>query len=343
MTSTKEYTAIKSDFSQYKASQKLKQIAQNPFDLTKNKNLNEQRIARFSAESCGYKLLYATERVDEDTMKSLADLAQEAQALKKMEKLQSGETMNFIQGFPSENRPALHTATRDFFENPQKSKAAAEAAKLARHEADKLNAFMEKIDKENRFQELIVIGIGGSDLGPKAHYLALLHLQMPSRRIHFISNIDPDNVAHVVGKANLSKSLVLVNSKSGTTLETVTNEAFMRDQFTKAGLKPEEHFISISIKGSPLDNPKKYKECFYVWDWVGGRFSTSSMVGGFILAFAFGFDTYWEFLRGANAWSPSCAQRPHGRIPCRRAQRALDARPVERGDRGRQDLRSRGG
>lgn len=301
MTSTKEYSTTMSDFAKYKATQKLNKFAENPYDLTLEQNLNPQRIAKFSAESCGYKLLYATERVNEDTMKALVDLAHEAQALKKMEKMQAGETMNFIQGFPSENRPVLHTAARDFFENPNKAKAAADASKLARNEADKLKNFISKIDKEDRFQELIVIGVGGSDLGPKAHYLALLQLQKPGRKVHFISNIDPDNVAHVLQKADLGKSLVLVNSKSGTTLETVTNELFVREQFAKAGLKPEEHFISISVKGSPLDDPKKFKERFYIWEWVGGRFSTSSMVGGFILAFAFGFHVYWEFLRGANA------------------------------------------
>jgi glucose-6-phosphate isomerase len=297
MTSLKELEAM-TDFSQYASSKKLEQLAKHPFDLTQEGHLTPERIVKFNAEACGYKLFYGTERIDEETMDSLFKLAQEADALKKMEKMQAGETMNFIQGFPSENRAVLHTATRDFFSNSNQAKAAQEATQLAKQEVDKLKAFLAQNEK---FKNLYVIGIGGSDLGPQAHYLALKHLEKPNRTVHFISNIDPDSVVLTLQKASLEDSLVLVNSKSGTTLETATNEAFVREKFKQAGLKPEKHFISISCKGSPLDNPKEYLHCFYVWDWVGGRFASTSLAGGFILAFACGFDTYWEFLKGANA------------------------------------------
>lgn len=297
MTSLKELE-IMTDFSQYTASIKLKKLAEHPFDLTQEGHLTPERIAKFSAESCGFKLLYGTERINEETMESLFKLAQEAEVLKKMERMQAGEITNFIHGFPSENRAVLHTATRDFFENPNKAKAAQDATQLAKQEVEKLKSFLTQHDK---FKNIFVIGIGGSDLGPQAHYLALKHLQKPNKTVHFISNIDPDSVVLSLRKASLEDSLVLVNSKSGTTLETATNEAFVREKFKQAGLKPEKHFISISCKGSPLDNPNEYLQCFYVWDWVGGRFSTTSLVGGVLLAFACGFDVYWEFLKGANA------------------------------------------
>jgi len=301
MTSLKEFTTTTSDFSQYHSTKKLKQLAEHPFDLVEKDHINPERISKFSAESCGYKLLYGTERVDEETMNTLFELAGEADVIHKMEKMQAGEIMNFIQGFPSENRTVLHTATRDFFDNPNKAKAASEAAKLAKQEIERLKTFIAQNDRDNKFKDLYIVGIGGSDLGPQAHYLALKHLQKPNRTIHFISNVDPDNVALVLKDARLKESLVLVNSKSGTTLETATNDAFLRDKFKQAGLRPEQHFVSISCKGSPLDNPKEYLECFYIWDWIGGRFSTTSLVGGFILAFAFGMDVYWEFLKGANS------------------------------------------
>lgn len=288
-------------FSQYPSTKKLKKLAEHPFDLTQDRCLTQERIAKFAVESCGYKLLYGTERIDEGTMQALFELAKESDALHKMEKMQAGETMNFIQGFPSENRSVLHTATRDFFGNGSKAKSAVEAAQKAKQEVDKLKNFIAQNDRDNKFKTLYVIGIGGSDLGPQAHYLALQHLQKPNRAIQFISNIDPDNVALILRNARLDESMVLVNSKSGTTMETATNEAFVREKFKKAGLQPEKHFVSISCKGSPLDNPKEYLHCFYVWDWVGGRFSSTSLVGGFLLAFALGFDTYWEFLKGANA------------------------------------------
>lgn len=297
MTSLKDPAAM-TFFNQYTSTAKLIKLSEHPYDLTQNSSLNSDRLNKFSAEACGYKLLYATERVDENTMSALTELASETHALDKMQKMQNGETMNFIQGFPSENRPVLHTATRDFFSDPNPAKPAKEAAQAALAEIDKLKAFLAKY---NQFKRLFVIGIGGSDLGPQAHFLALSHLQKPDREVHFISNIDPDAVSQALKYGDLKDALVLVNSKSGTTLETATNEAFVRDRFKKAGLKPEKHFISISCKGSPLDNPKEYLQCFYVWEWVGGRFSSTSLVGGFLLSFAFGFDVYWEFLKGANA------------------------------------------
>jgi glucose-6-phosphate isomerase len=301
MTTLKNHIKTISDFSRYKATKKLRQYAKNPFDLTKEGNLNPQRLAKFSTEGCGYRFIYGTERVNEEVMRSLFELADEAGALKKMERLQAGEIMNFIQGFPSENRPALHTATRDFFEDPNPAPTAVEAARLARQEAVKLKSFIEHIDREGRFNTLISVGIGGSDLGPKAHYIALQHLLKDHRHIYFIGNMDPDDAALVLRRADLSKALVLIISKSGTTLETVANEALLRKRFLEAGLKPEEHFVSITSQGSPQDDPTKYLECFYVWDWIGGRYSTTSMVGGVMLAFAFGYEVYWEFLRGANA------------------------------------------
>jgi glucose-6-phosphate isomerase len=297
----KERSVVVSKFTELKAYKKLKILAENPFDLTEERNLTPERISKFSATSCGYKFLYGTERVTEEVMKTLLELATEANALDKMHKMQNGEVLNFIEGYPSENRAVLHTATRDFFENPNTTPAAAEAAKTARKEAERLKKFINKLDDENKFSNLILIGIGGSDLGPHAQYLGMLNLLKSGRTVRFIPNIDPDAAASVLQNLDLNRSLVLVISKTGTTLETVTNEEIVRSHFKKAGLKPEEHFISATGEGSPLDDKSQYLESFHTWDWVGGRFSSSSMIGGVLIAFAFGFDAYWEYLKGANA------------------------------------------
>jgi len=289
-------------FLQYAASHKLTALARYPFDLTVEGNLTPERISSFVAASCGYKLLYGTERVTEEVMHCLNELAQEAQVLEKMDRMQSGDVMNTIKGFPSENREVLHTATRDFFDHPNKAKAAVEATQKAKKEVDKLKAFMEKIDKENKYTDLISIGIGGSDLGPKAHYIALQHLAKNHRRVHFISNVDPDDAAMVLKQIDPKKTLVIVVSKTGTTLETRSNEEFVRSYFEKAGIKnTQPHFISVTGEGSPMDDKKRYLESFHIWDWIGGRYSTTSMVGGVMLSFAFGFNIYWEFLKGASA------------------------------------------
>ncbi len=301
MTATQNPTTTGSDFDRYPATKKLMQQAENPFDLTKEGNLTPERLARFISEAAGYKLLYGTERIDEQTLQLLLELASQAHALDKMEKMQAGEMMNYIKDYPSEHRSVLHTAVRDFWDNPNTAKTAKDATQLAKAECDRLKAFMAKIDRENKYTDLVMVAIGGSDLGPRAHYFALQHLQKKGRQVHFVSNVDPDDAAAVLRQIDLKKTLVVVVSKTGLTLETLTNEEFFRERFRKAGLKPEEHFVAVTCTGSPMDNPNRYLEAFHMWDWIGGRYSTTSMVGGVMLSFAFGFDVFWEMLRGANA------------------------------------------
>lgn len=290
-----------SEFSDYAAVKTLKDLALHPFDLTKEGNLTSERLNEFVAEGCGYRLLYGTERITAEVIDALNALATESKAIHKMESMQAGEILNYIDGFPSEKRAVLHTATRDFFEQSNTGKAAVEAAELAKKEVAKLESFIKKIDRDNAFTDLVCIGIGGSDLGPRAHFIALQHLLKKGRQVHFISNVDPDDTAMALRGLNLAKTLVLVISKTGTTLETLSNEEFVKAQFASAGLNPAKHFIAITSQGSPMDDRSKYLEAFYMWDWIGGRYSTTSMVGGVMLAFAFGSEVYWEFLRGASA------------------------------------------
>lgn len=288
-------------FLELPATKKLEKLARQPIDLAVEGNLTPQRIAHFVSEACGYKLLYGTERVTDEVMAALVELAAEAQVLNKMARMQAGEVLNFIQGFPSENRSVLHTATRDFFDHQNTGTKAVAATKQAQHEVEKLRAFIAAIDREHKFTDMVCIGIGGSDLGPRAHYVALEYLLKKGRTVHFVSNVDPDDASSALKGLDLAKTLVVVVSKTGTTLETQSNEEFVRSRFVAAGLKPEKHFISVTSQGSPMDDHKHYLESFFIWDWIGGRYSTTSMVGGVMLSFAFGFDVYWDLLRGASA------------------------------------------
>lgn len=292
---------IETSFSDMKSFKALKKLAEEPLDLTIDDNLSPKRVNTFIAEACGYKLLYGTERIDEKTLETLQELATESNALEQMKLMQAGEIVNFIEGFPSEKRAALHTATRDFFDSPQTTKAAVEATKAAKGELDKLKAFLEQIDSEKHWKSILLVGIGGSELGPKAHYEALLAFLKPGRSARFLSNIDPDALELALRGLDLADTLVLVISKTGTTLETVTNEEILRKRFEEAGLDTKNHFISVTCQRSPLDDLQTYRASFYMWDWVGGRYSTTSMVGGVLLGFAFGFDSFLELLRGANS------------------------------------------
>jgi len=288
-------------FRHLKAVVRLNELAEDPYDLSKEGAVTPKRIESMVARGCGLKLFYAMERLSETAWTALSELAEETHALKKMGEMQAGEIVNFIEGFESEKRPALHTAMRDFFEQRNPSPKAQEATALAYSECEKLRAFLSDIERKGTFTDMIQIGIGGSELGPKAVYLALEAFRKPHRKVHFLSNVDPDDGARIFQQVNLEKTLVVVVSKSGSTLETLTNEEFAKEKFKKAGLNPKNHFIAVTGKGSPMDDPQNYAACFYMWDYIGGRYSATSMVGGVILAFALGMDRFLEFLRGASS------------------------------------------
>jgi glucose-6-phosphate isomerase len=120
------------------ASRQLKELAKAPFDLSIPDALDPTRVGHFVLEACGLKMLYATERVTDQVMTALYKLAEERNVIHEMERMQNGEVINCIQGYPSENRAVLHTAVRDFFDSPRSSKASVEATRLAKAECDKL-------------------------------------------------------------------------------------------------------------------------------------------------------------------------------------------------------------
>lgn len=288
-------------FKQLKSVARLNELAEDPLDLTDESNFTPKRIDSMVSEALGLKLFYAGERVSDITLTALDDLVKESGAMEKMRKMQAGDVLNCIEGSPSEDRKVLHTAMRDLFEKPNEAVPAKEAAQMAYQELEKLTKFLKDLPQENSFTDMVQIGIGGSDLGPRAIYHALKAYEKSERKAHFISNVDPDDTAEILGSLDLSRTLFVVVSKSGSTLETLTNEEFVKDRLRKEGLDPKKHIISVTGKGSPMDDPKKYLASFYIWDFIGGRYSVTSMVGGVILAFSLGMDRFLEFLRGANA------------------------------------------
>jgi len=301
-------------FTQLKSVQRLNELAEDPYDLTKEDSLSSKRIDSMIKESSSLKLFYATERVSDMTLAALYELAEESGALAKMADMQAGKVINCIEGFESENRAVLHTAMRDFFGSAETSPEALDAASLAYKELEKLTAFLKDIEGKDLYTDMVQVGIGGSDLGPRAIYMALKAFQKPGRRAHFFSNVDPDDGADVMKDLDLSKTLFVIVSKSGTTLETLTNEELVRTRLKKAGLDPKDHLIAVTGKGSPMDDPAKYLAAFYIWDYIGGRYSVTSMVGGVVLAFALGMDRLLDFLRGAS-FMDKAALRKDNNLP----------------------------
>ncbi len=264
-----------------------------------------ERVKKYSvpmAEGMVYN--YAAKQVDDEVLAGLAKLAQEAQLADKFEALYNGEVIN-----TGEKRLVLHHLTRgqlgedvvadgvnkrDFYTGVQE-KAAQFAGKV--HAGQITNEAGEK------FTTVVQIGIGGSDLGPRAIYLALEQWAKKQgtfkMEAKFISNVDPDDAAAVLNSIDVAHSLFVLVSKSGTTLETLTNESFVKDALTKAGLNPSRHMVAVTSETSPLAKSDDYLAAFFMDDYIGGRYSSSSAVGGVVLSLAFGSEVFAQFLEGA--------------------------------------------
>lgn len=247
---------------------------------------------------------YAAKQVDDNVIEALAKLAEEAQLAEKYEALYNGEMIN-----TGEKRLVLHQLTRGqlgdaviadgvdkrAFYVEQQEKIAAFAEKV--HAGEITNAAGEK------FTTVVQIGIGGSDLGPRAMYLALENWAKVTgtfkMEAKFISNVDPDDAAAVLASIDVAHSIFVLVSKSGTTLETLTNESFVKDALAKAGLDASKHMVAVTSETSPLAKSDDYLAAFFMDDYIGGRYSSTSAVGGAVLSLAFGPDVFAQFLEGA--------------------------------------------
>ena len=264
-----------------------------------------ERVAKYTTPMAeGLSFNYAAKQVDDTVLAALTELAEETQLAEKFEELYNGAVIN-----TGEKRLVLHHLARrqlgndvivdgvnkrDFYVS-QQQKAADFANKV--HAGEITNAAGEK------FTTVVQIGIGGSDLGPRALYIALENWAkengVAKMEAKFISNVDPDDAAAVLKSTDLAHALFIVVSKSGTTLETLTNEAFVKDALTKAGLNPANHMLAVTSETSPLAKSDDYLEAFFMDDYIGGRYSSSSAVGGVVLSLAFGPEIFARILNGA--------------------------------------------
>lgn len=284
-------------FNKHPSYTKLEKLAKKPVDLTGEGVLSSSRIHEMKIEACGWKMLYGTERVDSDVIKHLTSLADESNVFLKMQDMQNMEVMNFVKNCKSEERMVGHTAIRAQSLPSTASDHARSANEDSRKELQKLSEFLGEVAQ---FKHMIVCGIGGSYLGALAISKALKGLHKTNRTLHFASNIDPDKIASIVQEIDLSQTLVAVISKSGGTMEIKAQEEMLKHLFLAKGLNPKEHFIMVTGKGSPMDNPLLYRQIFYMWNFIGGRYSVSSMVGAVPVGFICGMDVWKEFLKGAS-------------------------------------------
>ena len=250
------------------------------------------------------KFNYAAKQVNAQILKTLSELAEEQQLVEKYEALLNGEVIN-----TGEKRMVLHQLTRGQLGNDVMADGV-NKREFYINEVKRIADFANDVhsgkllnEKGEKYTTVCQIGIGGSDLGPRAMYLALENwakkndsFKMEAR---FISNVDPDDAAGVVKGLDISKTIFILVSKSGTTLETLTNESFVKDFIKKAGCDASKHMIAVTSETSPLAHNPDYMAAFYMDDYIGGRYSSTSGVGGAVLSLAFGPKVFQAFLDGA--------------------------------------------
>ena len=264
-----------------------------------------ERVKNYSVPMAeGLVFNYGAKAVDDKVLAALSELAKEAQLTEKFAALYNGEMIN-----TGEKRLVLHQLTRGQLGDAVVAEGVDKRAFYVEQQ-NKVTEFANKVhageitnaDGE-KFTTVVQIGIGGSDLGPRAIYLALENWAKKNNTLKmeakFISNVDPDDAAAVINSIDLSHSLFVLVSKSGTTLETLTNESFVKDALKNAGLDPAKHMAAVTSETSPLAKSSDYLAAFFMDDYIGGRFSSTSAVGGAVLSLAFGPEVFAQFLEGA--------------------------------------------
>lgn len=263
---------------------------------------------------------YAAKLVDETSLTVLQDLADEMDVVGQYRQLLAGAVMN-----GSEQRMVLHHLTRGQLGSAVISQGR-DKRLFYEQQRQRISAFAEKIHTGQlrggtgkRFRHVCQIGIGGSALGPRSLYLALAHgahcREQQYMTASFITNVDPDNASQVLAELDLASTLFIVVSKSGTTQETFTNEALVCHALQHANLAPEDHLVAVTSESSSIVSDVDYLEHFYLDDFIGGRFSSTSAVGATLLTLAFGADVFEALLDGAHhqdmlALNPSMTENP---------------------------------
>jgi glucose-6-phosphate isomerase len=242
------------------------------------------RGERYAVEDVGIYLDYSKNRVTDETLKLLVQLAEQSGLKAKIDAMFAGEKINI-----SEGRSVLHVALRA----PRGAKLVVDGQDVVAdvHAVlDKMSAFADRVrggewkgHTGKRIRNIVNVGIGGSDLGPVMAYEALRHYSARDMVFRFVSNIDGTDFAEAVIDLDAEETLFIISSKTFTTLETMTNAHTARDWFL-ARAKDEsaiaKHFVAVSTNAKEVTKfGIDTANMFGFWDWVGGRYSMDSAIG----------------------------------------------------------------
>ena len=264
-----------------------------------------QRAERLQASACGIFLDYSKNRVTDDVLTALFDLADAQGVDAQKAAMFNGEIINTTEG-----RAVLHTALRNFSGNPVmvdgKDVMPEVLATL-----DKIQAFTHSIHSGEHkgytgkaIKHVVAIGIGGSFLGPKIMTEALKPYRTDAVKVHFVANVDGCHIHDVLSERDHEDTLIVMSSKSFSTQETLQNTLTAKAWFLKQGGTQEDiakHFVAVSSNVKAATEFGIAEEnIFPMWDWVGGRYSLWSAIG-LPISLALGFDNFKGLLEGAYA------------------------------------------
>ena len=281
-TATEAWNKLQAHFSE------IKEV--HMMDLFKD---DTERVNKMNVSWNEFQVDYSKNRVTDKTISLLLQLAEEVGLKKAIELQFEGSKIN-----KTEDRAVLHSALRDFDSmKPEVKKALQKMKKTS-------NAIIKGAWKGftgKPITDIVNIGIGGSELGPKMVTNALKYYGN-ALKLHYVSNVDGDHVFETLKKLDRETTLFIIVSKSFTTQETMTNANAIKNWFLQGAsqLDIEKHFIAVSTNESAIIDfgISKYN-IFPIWDWVGGRFSLWSSVG-LSTCCAIGYDNFEELLRGAH-------------------------------------------
>lgn len=272
-------------------------------------NADKDRGRRLTLEAADLYLDYSKNHLTAETLALFDQLASEAKLKESIHALLSGEQVN-----NTEKRPALHTALR-FQGEPQTDKENAVAQTL-----EHMTRFVEAIYsgawtgfEGGPIVDVVNIGIGGSDLGPRMVADALTPFRQHKVHVHFVANIDGAAINDIFQQVDPASTLFIIASKSFSTLETIENAKTARHWLIENGCPESDihkHFVSVS---SRIDKAVEFgiaeDNIFPMWDWVGGRYSLWSAIG-LPIALSIGMENFNALLKGAHEMDQHFANAP---------------------------------
>lgn len=293
----------------------LNQYAKNTSDLDLKTLFLKQpeRADYFHLEACGLFYDFSKQKITQEIWQTLQTWADIADINSAQQEMLAGAPLNF-----TEQRAALHIALRDkvpylCHNLPERAQIAitqAQARMMALSQQFKKNGAIGNI---NHVTDVVHLGIGGSDLGPRLVYQALKAYHLPNLKIHFVSNLDAHDIESVLAQLNPQHTIFIVASKTFLTLETRQNALIAKAWLEKYLPNPKnqmQHFFALTQNESEaLQFGIDTTQIFPLWDWVGGRFSLWSAIG-LPLMLGLGETVFKELLAGAHAMDRHFIEAP---------------------------------